>query len=156
MNHHILHIANLLGKGSSRSERPTCRGCWVLRGVRETSRWASYLISCSSWYSQGESCSSDDLFSPAPPFSVEASCLRYTSSVFGPTVFDGYWGGCLEDYKTASSAHSYSTLATKGNLETPCARVDDVRASGTVAVTSSSAAPDQSVSTSIATTSSSS
>lgn len=129
--------------------------CASVGNVRTNTVIDSNLISCSSWYSLEVSCSSDNLFSSAPPFSVQASCLCYTSSVFAPTAFDGYWDGCLEYYKTASSAYYYSTLATKGNLETPCARVGDVRASGTVEMTSSSAAPGQSVSTSTATTSSS-
>jgi hypothetical protein len=129
--------------------------CSSVGNVRTNTVIDTYLISCSSWYSLEASCSSDDLFSSAPPFSVQASCLCYTSSVFAPTVFDGYWDGCLEYYKTASSAYYYSTLATEGNLETPCARVGDVRASGTVATTSSSAAPGQSVSTSTVTTRSS-
>ena len=70
---------------SWRQYRQPMRICWQ-RPYQHCHR--SYLISCSSWYSHGASCSSDDLFSPAPPFSVQASCLCYTSSLFAPT---GLW-----------------------------------------------------------------
>lgn len=122
--------------------------CASVGNVRTNTIIDTFLISCSSWYSLEASCSSDGLISSNPPFSIQASCLCYSSSAFAPTVFDDYWDGCLEYYKTASSAYYYDTLSPKGNLETPCARVGDVRNSGagTATVASSSALPGQTVS----------
>jgi hypothetical protein len=109
--------------------------CSLVGDVRTNTLVDYNLVSCSSWYSMEASCSSDDIASSAPPFSVQASCLCYTSSVFAPTVFDGYWDGCLEYYKTASSEYYYETLSN-GNLNTPCARVGDVRAISTTSPSS--------------------
>ncbi|OAL34939.1 hypothetical protein AYO20_05900 [Fonsecaea nubica] len=120
--------------------------CASVGDVRTNTAIDSNLISCSSWYSMEASCSSDNINASPPPFSIQASCLCYTSSVFAPSVFDGYWDGCLEYYKTASSAYYYETLSSPGkNLNTPCARVGNVRTSTEDG--SSSASPGQTIST---------
>ncbi|OAP58485.1 hypothetical protein AYL99_07575 [Fonsecaea erecta] len=129
--------------------------CASVGDVRTNTAIDSNLISCSSWYSMEASCSGDNINSSPPPFSIQASCLCYTSSVFAPSVFDGYWDGCLDYYKTASSAYYYETLSSPGkDLNTPCARVGDVRTS--TADSSSSAAPGQTMSTTPTTTASTS
>jgi hypothetical protein len=59
------------------------------------------------------------------PFTVEASCLCYTSGTYAPSVYDGYWAGCLGFYSTASPVY-YSSLGGDVLPRTPCAGVEKI------------------------------
>jgi len=70
------------------------------------------------------------------PFTVEASCLCYTSGTYAPSVYDGYWAACLGFYSTASPVY-YSSLGGDVLPRTPCARVEKIIGSTVPTVSSS-------------------
>ena len=95
---------------------------------------------CSSYFSIYSSCSTKNPaeFQTAsdglPNFSNEASCLCYTTSststVFAPSVLDGYWGSCIDWFQTASPAFYSASIigtASEAAILSPCAGFGDVR-----------------------------
>lgn len=61
------------------------------------------------------------------PFSVEASCLCYSGSVWRPGVYDSYWDVCNSHLATASPS-AFTALGPSS----PCQLVGDVKASPTL------------------------
>jgi len=105
---------------------------------------------CSSWFDLQSSCSAaapGDFQTAAnglPNLSSEASCLCYTTQasvlVYAPTVYDGYWGSCVEYFKTASPSFYSASLVNSGPesaIESPCSAVGNVRGAS-AAITGSS------------------
>jgi hypothetical protein len=83
------------------------------------------------------------------PFTVEASCLCYTSGTYAPSVFDGYWGACLGFYSTASPVF-YSSLGGDTLTRTPCAEFGKVGGnSGPTTSPSSIGTPSSSILTTV-------
>jgi hypothetical protein len=78
-------------------------------------------LACLSWNAIQLSCSSSIPSFSALPFSVEASCLCYKSSTYIGSVYDDYWGSCLNYFSTASPVFYSSTLGGDTVQRTPCA-----------------------------------
>jgi hypothetical protein len=128
-----------------------------------SSAFDANVAACSSYSSLASSCAAATPSFAQLPFSSEASCLCYTAvSTYAPSIYDGYWGSCLNYYQTASPDY-YSQSLSRGALpRTPCAAAGNVlgtnAATGVVSVvvaTSTSAVSGSSSASSTATSSSS-
>src|ERR1700722_11496915 len=63
--------------------------------------------SCDPWFSIGDSCTAQTSNFVNLAFSVQASCLCYSGTVWQPSIFDGDLDTCLQHLSTASpSAYS--------------------------------------------------
>jgi hypothetical protein len=117
---------------------------------RQTSSSTAFdanVAACASYSSIFGSCVAATSSFQQLPFSSEATCLCYTASnTYAPSIFDGYWGSCLNYYQTASPQYYSQTLSGDSLTRTPCAAAGNVlgtsAATGvaSVAVTSSSSA----------------
>lgn len=83
---------------------------------------------CSSFLSIVDRCAgATPGFDDIVGFSSSASCVCYSSSTFRPSIFDGFWGSCLDFFSTASPSF-YASLNDDGTIpSTPCASVGDIR-----------------------------
>src|SRR4051812_25090770 len=81
--------------------------------------------SCSTFYGIVTSCSAATSNFFNLPFSVGASCLCYSSSIWQPTIYDNALSTCLGYLSTADPAY-YSSLASNGVQSVPCEAVGDV------------------------------
>ncbi|KAI1618809.1 hypothetical protein EDD36DRAFT_43279 [Exophiala viscosa] len=93
---------------------------------------------CDSWNAIEFSCSETISSFTNLPFSVEASCLCYSSSTYAPFIYDDYQAQCLAYLSTASTSF-YSYLSGDEVPRAPCSIVGNV-ASGPVAATTTTAA----------------
>lgn len=80
---------------------------------------AAGFVACESWNAIYQSCeSATPGFASLADFSIEASCLCYTSSKFAPAHYDVIFGSCF-NYLSASNLTALATITT---LQTaPCA-----------------------------------
>jgi hypothetical protein len=99
-----------------------------------SSTFDANVAACSSYSSLSNSCAAASPPFGALPFSSEASCLCYTDvSTYAPSIYDGYWGSCLNYYQTASPEYFSQTLSGNTLTRTPCAAAGNVL--GTAAAT---------------------
>lgn len=75
--------------------------------------------SCDPWLSIEESCTAQTSNFINLAFSVQASCLCYTGSVWQPSVYDSDWDTCLQHLSTASPT-AYSALGGDTIPTNPC------------------------------------
>lgn len=94
---------------------------------------------CNSWNAIEFSCSEAIPSFTNLPFSVEASCLCYSSSTYAPFVYDGYQAQCLAYLSTASPSF-YGSLGGDQLPRAPCSLVGNV-AGGPVAATTTASTP---------------
>jgi hypothetical protein len=88
----------------------------------------SGITSCAPWISIIDPCTAATPSFQSLPFSVEASCLCYSSGLWQPSVYDSAFDECLAYLSTASPAF-YSSIGG-GTLPTdPCQQAGNVIAS---------------------------
>jgi hypothetical protein len=113
------------------------------RQTSSTTTFDANAAACSSYTSISDSCAAATSSFRHLPFSSKASCLCYTASnTYAPSIYDGYYGSCLNYYQTASTQYYYGTLSGDSNTRTPCAAAGNVlgtsAATGVVSVVVSS------------------
>lgn len=86
---------------------------------------------CNSWNAIEITCSIATPSFMALPFSVEASCLCYSSSSYAPFIYDNYLDQCLAYLSTANTAF-YASLDGDQLPRSPCSEAGNV-ANGPVA-----------------------
>lgn len=109
---------------------------------------------CNSWDAMEITCSNAIPSFTALPFSVEASCLCYSSSSYAPFIYDNYLDQCLAYLSTADTTF-YASLGGDQLPRSPCSEVGNV-ANGpvaTITAASQSGSPTGSVSSPSHTTS---
>lgn len=145
----LLGLALVLPLATSTPSSITTPPRPLLPRQTSSSAFDANVAACSSYSSLASSCAAATPSFAQLAFSSEAGCLCYTaSSTYAPSIYDGYWGSCLNYYQTASPEYYSQSLSGDMLPRTPCAAAGNVlgtsAATGVVSVvvvaTSSSAA----------------
>jgi hypothetical protein len=94
--------------------------------------------SCDPWLSIEDSCTAQTPNFLSLAFTVQASCLCYSGTVWQPSVFDNDFDTCLQHLSTASPA-AYSSLGGDALPTAPCQVVGNVAGGATATGTTSAA-----------------
>jgi hypothetical protein len=101
--------------------------------------------SCDPWLSIEDSCTAQTPNFLSLAFTVQASCLCYSGTVWQPSVYDNDFDTCLQHLSTASPA-AYSSIGGDALPTAPCVLVGNVAGGATATATTSAAAVGSSAS----------